>query len=215
MALRLRYEIDTPEHLREHVHAVDGAGYFFFDGPADAPKGTAASLEVVFTHTDQTALLRGTVWARPASGGLWLELPEAPQCLARLTNAPRRDHLRMDSEQLVLLVAEEAPALLCRLRDVSAGGVRLSVAAGDAGPVGARVRVALPEAGPDGAQLAAGGSVVWTADGEVGVVWDRDSITSRLAVRRLLELAADEWEGARATAHPPECRQQAAALLLG
>ena len=215
MALRLRYEIDTPEHLKEHVHVVEGAGYFFFDGSADAPRGMAASLEVVFTRTDQTALLRGTVWARPASGGLWLELPEAAECLARLASAPRRDDLRMHSEQLVLLAAESAPALLCRLRDVSGGGARLVASVADAGPPGTRVRVALPEAGPDGAQLAATGRVVWAAGGEVGVEWDRDSLTSRLAVGRLLELAAEEWEGARATAHPPECRQQAAALMLG
>lgn len=214
MALRLRYEIDTPEHLREHVHMVDGAGYFFFDG-ADGAKGTPAALEIVFTRTDQTALLRGVIWARPSSGGVWLELEGAAASLSRLDLAPRRADLRMGSEQLVLLQADGCAALLCRLLDVSGGGARIAVSAADAGSMGNRVRIGLPEAGPDGQQLLATGRVVWTSEREAGVVWDRDILTSRLAVRRLLELAAEEWEGARATAHPPECRQQAAALMLG
>ena len=214
MALRLRYEIDTPEHLREHVHLVDGAGYFYFDS-ADAPRGTPAALEVVFTRTDQTALLRGVIWARPSSGGVWLELENAAAILAQIAVKPPRDDLRIASEQLVLVEAAGCAALLCRLRDVSLGGARIAVTRADAGEPDNRVRVALPEAGPDGAQLTATGRVVWVSEREAGVAWDRDSLTSRLAVRRLLELAAEEWEGARATAHPPECRQQAAALMLG
>jgi hypothetical protein len=213
MQLRLRYEIDTPDHLREHVHLVDGAGYFFFDG-ADAPKGTPAALEIVFTRTDQTALLRGVIWARPSSGGVWLELENAEACLERLESSPRRDDLRMGSEQLVLWEGD-GHALLCRLSDVSGGGARIGIVEADAGPVGNRVRIGLPEAGPDGLQLVATGRVVWVSGREAGVEWDRSALTSRLAVRRLLELAAEEWEGARATAHPPECRQQAAALMLG
>ena len=67
MALRLRYQIDSPRRLREHVHLVDGTGYFFFPG-AIAPKGAVASLEVDFSSNTQVALLRGWVWAR-ASGG--------------------------------------------------------------------------------------------------------------------------------------------------
>ena len=57
MALRLRYQIDSPRRLREHVHLVDGTGYFFFPG-AIAPKGAVASLEVDFSSNTQVALLR-------------------------------------------------------------------------------------------------------------------------------------------------------------
>src|SRR5438132_1230034 len=76
MALRLRYQIDSPRQLREHVHLVDGAGYFFFPG-AVAPKGALASLEIDFSTTVQVATLRGWVWARSSGGGLWLELARA------------------------------------------------------------------------------------------------------------------------------------------
>ena len=205
MALRLRYEIDTPRRLREHVHVVDGAGYFFFPGTA-APKGTLASLEITFTATDQLALLRGWVWARPAAGGIWLELSRAGRCLAKLEGAQRREHLRLATDQLVLLEAAGHAALLCRLRDVSGGGSRLAAVPGDVGSPGSRLRVALPEASPDGTQLEAYGRVVWAADGEVGVQWTRGDLTSRAAALRLLQMADEEWEGARAAAHPRHCR---------
>lgn len=205
MALRLRYEIDTPRRLRAHVHLVDGAGYFFYPG-VDAPQGTLATLQVSFTSSDQVALLRGWTWARPAAGGIWLELSGAEQGLERLCLSQRRAELRLDTEQLVLVEAEGLAALLCRLRDVSAGGVRLSAARVDAGTVGTLVRVALPEAGPFGAQLEASGRVAWAGEGEVGLCWSKGDLTSRAAVRRLLQLAEEEWEGAPTAMHPRGCR---------
>lgn len=206
MGLRLRYEIDTPRRLREHLHLVDGAGYFFFPGAA-AAEGTAAVLEIAFTARDQNALLRGQVWASPATGGVWLELPRAAKCLDKLESAPRAD-LRLASDDLVLAEAQGQPALLCRLRDVSAGGARILAAAGDLGAVGNRVRVALPEAGRSGAQLEAFGRVAWTGEGvgEVGLEWNRGDLASRAAVRRLIELAGQDWETARLLAHPQSCR---------
>jgi len=205
MALRLRYEIDTPLRLREHVHMVDGAGYFFYPG-AEAPQGTLATLEVTFSSSDQVALLRGWIWARPSGGGIWLELFGAELCLERLCAGQRRNDLRVGSEQLVLVEAEGLPALLCRLHDVSVGGARLAAASRDAGTVGRALRVALPEAGPFGAQLEASGRVTWAGEGEVGVCWDRGDLFSRVAVRRLLQLAAEEWEGAPTAMHPRSCR---------
>src|SRR5581483_11486301 len=156
MALRLRYQIDSPRRLREHVHLVDGAGYFFFP-EAIAPKGTLASLEIDFSSTAQVALLRGWVWARATGGGLWLELAAAQRCLEKLERVPERSELRLSSDQLVLAEPEGLPALLCRLRDVSAGGARLAAMPSDAGAPGQRIRVKLPEAGISGEQLLAQG----------------------------------------------------------
>ena len=73
MALRLRYQIDSPGSMREHLHFVEGAGYFFFPGVA-APKGTLATLEVDFESTGQVTLLRGWVWAR-STGAAQVECP--------------------------------------------------------------------------------------------------------------------------------------------
>lgn len=220
MALRLRYEIESPRRLKEHVHLVDGVGYFFFPG-AVAPKGTLASLEVSFTETDQSALLRGWVWARPTHGGIWLELADAGRCLAVLSRGvQRRCDSRIETGQLVLLEAEGLPALLCRLRDVGAGGARLAALPADAGSEGTRVRVVLSEAGPDGAQLESVGRVAWAGEGEVGVEWDEGDLASRAAEQRMIRLAEEEWQGARGATHPRSCRCMRAGdspgvLLLG
>jgi PilZ domain len=205
MALRLRYQIDSPRRLREHVHLVDGAGYFFFPG-AIAPKGTLASLEIDFSSTAQVALLRGWVWARASGGGLWLELASAQRCLEKLERVPERSEMRLSSDQLVLAEPQGLPALLCRLRDVSAGGARLAAMPSDAGTPGQRIRVKLPEAGTSGDQLIAQGSVRWMGEGEIGVVWDNDDLPSRTAVCRLLQNARHEWEEAQMAVHPATCR---------
>ena len=205
MGLLLRYEIDNPGRLRSHVHLVEAAGYFFFPG-VRAAKGTQAALEVTFTAADQSALLRGEVWTKPAEGGAWLELKGARRCMDVLASAPQRAEMRIGSEQIVLVQGSGRPGLLCRLRDVSEGGARLGASAVEAGEPGQRVRVALPEAGPGGAQLEAFGRVVWAGEGEVGVLWNRGDLASRAAVRRMKELAEEEWEGARALAHPRSCR---------
>jgi hypothetical protein len=205
MALRLRYRIQSPRAMREHLHFVDGAGYFFFPA-AMAPKGTLASLEVDFWLTDQVMLLRGWVWARSTGAGIWLELAGAERALRRIENAPKRSELRVGSEQLVLVEAEGLAALLCRLRDVSEGGSRLAALPADAGEPGQRVRVALPEAGASGAQLEAYGRVAWVQQGEVGVTWERENALSRAAVRRLLQHAREEWEEASTAEHSRRCK---------
>jgi hypothetical protein len=204
MALRLRYEIDSPRRLREHVHIVDGAGYFFFPG-AIAPKGALASLEVDF-HSGQTALLRGWVWARSAGGGLWLELASAQRCLDKLENSFSRSQVRLATDQLVLAEPERMPALLCRLRDVSDGGARLAVLQADVGGPGRGMRIALPEGGSDGHLLEAFGRVLWAGQGEIGMVWCDDDIGSRRAATRLVQNAQHEWEDARISVHPRGCR---------
>jgi hypothetical protein len=203
MALRLRYEIDTPGRLREHVHMVDGAGYFFFPD-AVAPKGVPLCLWVNFTATEDAALLRGWVWARPP-GGLWLELTGADLSLEKIEQSQQRRHPRVASGQLVLAEAQYRPAMLCRLRDVSLGGARLAAMPADAGTVGARIRVALPEASAAGTQLEAMGRVMWVSPAEVGVSWESDSL-SDAAVARLVEIAEEEWESARLSSHPRTCR---------
>ena len=200
MALRLRYEIDTPVRLREHLHLVDGAGYFFFPEAA-APEGTAVVLHVTFTGGAESALLRGQVWARPANGGVWLEIPGG----ARWLEASSR-RARIASGQLILAEGAGQPALLCRLLDVSEGGARLAASGCDLGAVDGRVRITLPEAGPLGGQLEAFGRLAWAGEGEAGVEWMRGDLASRAAVRRLLELAEEEWEGARTVSHSRGCR---------
>jgi len=204
-ALKLRYEIDSPDRLRAHIHLVAGAGYFFF-AAAVAEKGTKAVLEVVFSSLDQAISLRGSVWAKPAAGGVWLELPDAWACLSLLLQELPRESPRIATEQLILAESHGMPASLCRLLDVSEGGARVSAAAEDLGTKGLELRIALPEAGPGGGQLEAFGRVAWVSEGAVGVQWDRGDLTSRAAVLRLLELADEEWEGVRAAAHGASCR---------
>ena len=183
---------------------VEGAGYFFFPG-ASAAHGTPVVLAIIFTGTDQSALLRGFVWARPSAGGIWLELLDAAQCLEKVESVPRGG-LRVATEVLVLAEGSGHAPLLCRLRDASVGGARLAAAASDLGPADSRVKITLPEAGPDGGQLEAFGRLAWTRGGEAGIEWAREDLTSRAAIRRLLEIADEEWQCARIAAHSSTCR---------
>jgi hypothetical protein len=204
MALRLRYLIDTPRRLLEHVHVVDGAGYFFYPAAVN-PTGVPVCLSLEFSATDQAALLRGWVWARP-QGGLWLELPGAARSIGQMERSSPRLHRRIASEQLVLAQPEYRQALLCRLRDVSLEGARLAAMPADAGTVGARIRIALPEASAAGTQLEAFGRVIWVSAAEVGIRWSLNDGRSRDAVARLVEIADEEWLSARSAAHPRTCR---------
>lgn len=216
-ALKLRYETACPELLREHVHLVDGAGYFFFPA-VSAPCGTKAALQVAFASIEERALLRGTVWSQPGPGGVWLELPQAKQCLQRLAAGGTRESPRLATEQLVLLEPRGGQGLLCRLADVSEGGARVAASADDLGWEGLELRIALPEPGPSGGPLEAYGRVAWAGAGGVGVVWDRRDLASRAAVLRLLQIAEDEWDTAQHAAHPASCRctkSQRRVLLLG
>jgi len=186
--LKLRYDTGRREFLREHVHLVDGAGYFFF--PAlSAPCGTKAVLQVGFGSSDERVLLRGTVWSKAAPGGVWLELPRAAECLQKLSTVTARELPRAASEQLVLVEPAGRAGLLCRLADVSEGGARLAACGSDLGCEGQELRIALPEAGPKGGQLAAYGRVAWARERDVGATWDRRDLASRAAVLRLLQLA--------------------------
>jgi len=205
MALRLRYQIDSPRRLREHVHLVDGNGYFFFPG-AIAPKGAVVSLEVDFSSSTQVALLRGWVWARASGGGLWLELAGAQRCLDKLEGVSERSEVRLASDQLILAEPDGLAALLCRMRDVSRHGARLAAMPADAGIPGQHIRVALPEAGPGGVQLEAFGRVVWTDQGEVGMEWRTTDLVSGMAVQRLVQHAQQEWDEAQVGMHPRTCR---------
>ena len=218
MLLRLRYEIDTPQRLREHLHLVEGAGYFFFPG-ASAPQGTPVVLALMFTSTDQSALLRGFVWARPSAGGIWIELLDAARCLETMESVPRTG-LRVATDVLVLAEGTGRAPLLCRLRDAGNGGARVAANASDLGDVDGRVKITLPEAGPSGGQLEAFGRIAWTRSGEAGIEWAREDLTSRAAIRRLLELADEEWQCARTASHPQTCRcmkshPQMQVVLLG
>jgi hypothetical protein len=205
MALRLRYEIDSPERLREHVHLIDGAGYFFFPA-ATASRGAKAALEVAFSRLGESVWLRGEVWARPVAGGAWLELPRAKACLERLSRDLLRTSRRICTDQMVLAEPRGLQALLCRLIEVGEGGARIAAADADLGNQGDELRVALPEAGPGGARLEAYGRVAWTGGGEVGLSWNRGDLASRAAVLRLIQAADDEWASAPTSAHGDGCR---------
>ena len=213
--IRLRYRIENAQRKREHLHLVDGVGYFFFpDRRVIAPSGTLALLELDFSDSDESVVLRGLVWSRPATGGLWLELPNAKRAIDQLGRLHLRENRRLGTQQLVVVQAEGQPALLCRLRELSTGGARI---AGDAGDPGDAVSISTA----DGEPLAMTGTVVWAAGGVAGVVWDRSDLRTRENVLELLRAEDDEWTEARSETHPASCRcgqretAQRPLLLLG
>lgn len=200
--VRLRYRIDNARLLREHVHFVEGVGYFFFPDKRQATEpGTAALLEIELVETGDALLLRGFVWARAATGGIWLELPEAARALARVERVAYRGDRRIATAQLVLLESSARP-LLCRLSDLSLGGARIAAEAWDFGARGEPVRVSSPEGdGP-----VARGHVVWAANGLLGLAWVRDDLPTRALALKLLQAADDEWESAPTATHARGCR---------
>jgi hypothetical protein len=200
--VRLRYRIDSARLLREHVHFADGVGYFFFpDKQLATGPGTGALLEIELVETGDAVLLRGIVWTRAATGGLWLELPGAARALARLERAAWRGDRRIATAQLVLLESSARP-LLCRLSDLSLGGARIAAEAWDFGARGEPVRVSSPEGDGPIAQA----RVVWAANGQLGLAWLRDDLPTRALALKLLQAADDEWESAPTATHARGCR---------
>jgi hypothetical protein len=202
--IRLRYRIENARRMKEHLHLVDGVGYFFFPNRrATAPSGMLALLEIDFSDSDESTVLRGLVWSRPATGGLWLELPGAARALDRLaqlrSSATLRENRRLGSEELVLVQSEGQPSLLCRLRDLSAGGARLAGAAGEPGDA---VTITTTDAEP----RVMAGTVVWSTGGISGLAWDRSDAATRKGVVELLQAEGDEWTEARSEQHPASCR---------
>ena len=197
--IRLRYRIENAQLMREHLHLVDGVGYFFFpDRRAVAPDGMLALLEVDFSDSDESLVLRGLVWSRPATGGVWLELPRAGRAVERMDRAHPRENRRLGTERLVVAQAEGQSPLLCRLRDLSVGGARIAGAAGDPGD-------AVSVSTADGEPLSMTGTVVWATNDATGIAWDCD-LRTRTDVVRLLEAEDDEWTRARCEVHPSSCR---------
>lgn len=219
MAVRLRYRVESPARFRSHLHLVDGTGYFFYPGRT-AGRGEAVLLEVTFDVTGENIVLRGWVWAKPRPHGMWLELPGAGSAIVWADMFSRRAEHRLATEQMVLIEAEGKSALLCRLRDVSAGGARLGAAAEDVGNLGERIRVSLPEAGPTGLPLDAQAFVSWAKGGEIGVAWVTSDLSSRIAAARLVEHAEEEWESSAKCSHPHGCpcavgRREAPLVVVG
>lgn len=201
--IRLRYRIDNPRLLRNHIHMVDGAGYFFFpDSRAAADPGLVAHLELDFAESDDTAFVRGLVWAR-SEAGLWIEIPDAEEMIERIERQPTRGNRRLGTELLLLVETAKHGKVLCRARDVSLGGARLAVRRDDVGEPGDRVAVTLPDEGDAGVASA---RLVWTAGGFAGLEWIRSDLVSRSTVVRLVEQADSEWETARTATHPARCR---------
>ena len=82
--------------MEEHLHLVEGAGYFFFP-EVSAAEGTKAFLHVSFTGGAESVLLRAQVWARPSNGGVWLEIRGAALWMTSGTRPAR-----IATEQLIL-----------------------------------------------------------------------------------------------------------------
>ena len=90
-----------------------------------------------------------------------------------------------------------------RLLDVSAGGARILGADGFAAGDCVELRLLAPD-GPTFHDLSYA-LVVWVADGQMGVQFDRSDIVGRHAVARLLTRNEELWDSAWEGLHPPAC----------
>jgi hypothetical protein len=200
----IRYRFDTVGQARQHVHVREGRQLLFFPDPfLDIRDGQPVMLEVSFTTSEQTLIVRGEVHSLETGAlrGAWLELYgiRVFEGMQIACGFPRRTHPRLPSDILVRAEQPDRPASMARLADVSAGGARI-VAAGGKWCEGQEILITEMAGGPP-----LRGKVIRTRDGEVAIHFQRSDATTRRNAIRLFEQAVQRWSVARDTRHPAAC----------
>jgi hypothetical protein len=202
----MRYRFDTVGQARQHVHVREGRQLLFFPAPSLGIRdGEPVLLEVSFTTSEQTLIVRGEVHSLETGNlrGAWLELYGIRlfEGMQIACGFPRRAHRRLPSDTLVR--AEQpgrpAPASMARLADVSAGGARI-VSAGEGWSVGGAILITEMSGGPS-----LRGKVIRARGGEVAIHFQHSDATTRRNAIRLFEEAVQRWNAAGDTRHPAAC----------
>jgi hypothetical protein len=200
----MRYRFDTVGQARQHVHVREGRQLLFFHSAShDVRDGQPILLEVSFTTSEQTLIVRGEVHSLETGTlrGAWLELYgiRLLEGMQIACGFPRRTHRRLPADILVRAEQADRPASMARLADVSAGGARI-VSAGGKWLEGEEI---LSTEMSGGTPLR--GKVIRTRGGEVAIHFQRSDATTRRNAVRLFEEAMQRWSEARDTRHPAAC----------
>jgi hypothetical protein len=176
---------------------------FFPDHSLEIRDGQPVLLEVSFTTSEQTLIVRGQVHCLETGNlrGAWLELYGIRlfEGMQIACGFPRRAHRRLPSDALVRAEQPDRPASMARLADVSAGGARI-VSAGGSWLEDQEILVTEMSGGPP-----LRGKVIRTRAGEVAIHFQRSDATTRRNAIRLFEQAVQRWNEASDTRHPAAC----------
>jgi hypothetical protein len=200
---RLRYRFSDIAQARAHLHDQEGRALFFVREEnlrflPDAP----VCLALAFDSGDVARLLHGRVAEALEGKGTWLEILDTrPLREITPTEAVRRS-IRLGCDAAIEVRAERLIAS-GRLLDLSPGGARLCGIRGFG--QGDQVELRLLSTDRLTFHDLSYAQVVWTADGEVGVQFDRSDGVGRQAVGRLLAETEDLWARAWEGVHSKEC----------
>lgn len=211
-ATLIKFHFDGFDQMQNHLHVVDGRTMFFFRDKR-LPLAGGSRVVVEFSHgiSEQVSTLRGTVVSRVETDGqigVWLEFPDAKlakkidQGAAALAGRHQR---RLGCDMLVEVKIEGLP-LLCRMVDVSLGGVRV-VAPGRL-QSGADVEMRIMGAEPPVPGVLGRGRVTRSdPGGDLGITFVRTDVIARVASSKLYTAIQQAWEKAPQVQHAPQCCQ--------
>jgi hypothetical protein len=200
----LRYRFDHLDQARAHVVRAGEHSLFFFRHPRlFIEPGSSVQMEWTFQNAEPARMLHGTVVENVDRCGVWMELFDTRPLreLRQLHNIRRYRRMATD---LPVQIEQRGELREGRLLDVSAGGARISDAAGMAR--GDLVELRLPSRDEPGLFHELGNAYVAWADGtEMGVQFDRLDSVARAAVTELVRSVADGWASALESRHPSWC----------
>ena len=193
----VRYSFESPAHLARHLTL--GEGLFLPERALPCGPGARVLVEIGFPHASDSPLLHGRVRARERAG-LWVDLPSA-RAMARwvpAVEAPRRRHRRLASDLFAEVRPAETTPYLCRVLDLSAGGVRLATGSLEAGLRGDEVDLTLLAPGEPALELRA--RLVWSGAREAGLeLFDAGPLAGLIAV------AEARWSSVQQIPHDAAC----------
>ena len=214
----IKYRFGTFEQMHNHLHVVAGRTLFFFREPRASLAGAArVAVEFSFGNSEQVSTLRGAVLSRveneKGQTGAWLEFPDAKLAkkIDQGADAIARRHQRRLGCDLLVEVKLARMPYLCRMTDVSLGGVRVVGPAGV--PQGSEVEMRIMGAEPPIPGVL-GRAKVTRSDpgGDLGIAFVRADVITRVASSRLYAAVQETWAKAPEVHHSPPCCQAGHAL---
>jgi hypothetical protein len=209
----LRYRFDDPRQIPAHFRTVEGRAVFFYPLPLPGMENRQVLLEVSFTSTEQSCLLRGRVlgaeqgWFR----GTWIEFhtPNLVANLAAAATAPRRQHRRFATDRLIGVRKQTGESFLCRIIDFSATGTRL----GGTGLLSPGSQLVLSDTVPGPGLQTGRALVTWARAGAAGIAFAREAPAARVSIARFIERLEREWQAAPEAQHSSLCECSSGAAL--
>ena len=208
----MRYRFDTVAQARKHLHPMEGRQLLFFPDPfLDVRDGQSIQLELCFTGSEQTLMVRGLVHSveTGALRGAWLDLYSLRifDGMSIACTNPRRMFRRISTDLMIRVQRPGLASSVARLIEVSAGGARL-VGGGGRWAAGDEILISELSGPPMRA------TVIRSREGELAIQFLRSDATTRRNGVKLVDAALQRWNDARESRHPPACGCQNGGALF-